>query len=106
MKGSERGQAARTTTTSPGYEGGLRRTTSVGQQSLGRAHTDTRTQGKEQGKKRCLFLARAGLSSYLYRLRTMCINLSMLGVVSTSPQHITLNAGTRITCHELVRDER
>jgi hypothetical protein len=30
----------------------------------------------------------------------------MLGVVSTPPQYITLNTGTRITCHEPVRDER
>jgi hypothetical protein len=105
VKGSERKQAARATT-SPGGEGGLCRTTSVVQQSLGRAHTDTRKQGKEEGKKRCLFLARAGLSSYLSRLCTMCVNLSILGVVSTPPQYITLNTGTGITCHELVRDER
>jgi hypothetical protein len=37
-----------------------------------------------------LFLARAGLSSYLYRLCTTCVNLSMLGVVSTPSQYINI----------------
>ena len=49
-EGSERGQAI-ATTTSPGDEGGLCRTTSVVQQSLGRAHVDPRRQGgKKEGK--------------------------------------------------------
>jgi hypothetical protein len=33
----------------------------------------------EEGKERCLLLARAGLSSYLCRLCAMCVNPSMLG---------------------------
>jgi hypothetical protein len=37
-----------------------------------------------------LFLARAGLSSYLYRLCTTCVNLSMLGVVSTPSQFLNI----------------
>lgn len=37
-----------------------------------------------------LFLARAGLSSHLYRLCTTCVNLSMLGVVSTPSQFLNI----------------
>ena len=50
-----------------------------------------RRAGKEKKRKRkrkgsCL-LARAGRSSYLYRLRPMCVNLPTLGVVSTPLQY-------------------
>ena len=38
-------------------------------------------------KRRSFLLARAKLSSYLYRPCTMCVNPSMLGVVSTPPQY-------------------
>jgi hypothetical protein len=47
--------------------------------------TLTSTSKIEARKKEPLLLARAGLSSYLYRLCIMCVNLSMLGVVSTPP---------------------
>jgi hypothetical protein len=40
---------------------------------------------EEEGKGACS-LARAELSSYLYRLYVTCVHLSMLGVVSTPPQ--------------------
>lgn len=60
-----------------GYE--LCRITSVGQQSLGRAPADARKQGKEEGKKRGLLVAQAGLSSYLCRCTTLCVNLPILG---------------------------
>jgi hypothetical protein len=40
----------------------------------------------ERRRKEACFLARARLSSYLYRLCVMCVHLSMLGVVSTPPQ--------------------
>jgi hypothetical protein len=46
-------------------------------------------------KKESLLLPRAGLSSCLYRLRTICVNLSMVGVVSTSP-HDTENWCRRV----------
>jgi hypothetical protein len=44
-------------------------------------------QGKKEKRKDSWLLARAGLSSYLCRLCTMCVNLSMLGVVSTTPHY-------------------
>jgi hypothetical protein len=44
-------------------------------------------QERKKKKKEASCLARAGLSSYLYRLCITCINLSMLGVVSTPPQY-------------------
>jgi hypothetical protein len=45
---------------------------------------------KKKERKGSCFLARAGLSSYLCRLCPMCVNPSMLGVVSTPPQYFTL----------------
>jgi hypothetical protein len=44
---------------------------------------------RERNKRKdpCSF-ARAGLSGYLCKLCTMCVNLSMLGVVSTPPQQL------------------
>jgi hypothetical protein len=36
-------------------------------------------QGRRRGMERCLSLIRAGLSSYLCRLRTMCAGLPRLG---------------------------
>jgi hypothetical protein len=39
-----------------------------------------------------LVLARAGLSSYLYMLSTVCPLLSVLGVVSTPPHYTTPSA--------------
>jgi hypothetical protein len=38
-------------------------------------------QERRGGRKRCLLLARAGLSSYICGLCTMGVNLSVLGVV-------------------------
>jgi hypothetical protein len=38
------------------------------------------------GNRRSLLLARTGLASYLYKPHAPCVNLSMLGVVSTPPQ--------------------
>src|SRR5271168_3258985 len=45
-------------------------------------------QERGKGRERCLLLALAGLSSYLCRLRTLCVHQSVLGVISTPPQHI------------------
>jgi hypothetical protein len=57
-------------------------------------HADTRRsreeeeeEEEEEGKGACS-LARAGLSSYLYRLCVMCVHLSMLGAVFTPPQYL------------------
>jgi len=41
---------------------------------------------KSRGGKEACWFAQAGLPSYLCRPCTMCVNLSMLGVVSP-PQH-------------------
>ena len=41
----------------------------------------------KQEKKESLLLARAGLSSYLYRLCITCVTLSLLGVVSAPPHY-------------------
>jgi hypothetical protein len=50
---------------------------------------------KEEEEKGGLSFARAGLSSYLYRLCITCVNLSMLGVVS--PYHSSsLEANIRV----------
>ena len=47
--------------------------------------TPASTSKSEARKKEPLLLARAGLSSYLYRLYITCVNLSVLAVVSTPP---------------------
>ena len=47
--------------------------------------TPTSTCKREKEKRDPLLVARAGLSSYLYKLCITCVNPSMLGVVSTSP---------------------
>jgi hypothetical protein len=46
--------------------------------------TPTSTSEREEEEKGSLLLARAELSSYLYRLRTMRVNLSMLEGVHTT----------------------
>ena len=53
-------------------EGGVRRTRWLGTANLGRAHSDPDKGG-------CLLVARAGLSSYLYRLHTKCVHLHARG---------------------------
>ena len=51
--------------------------------------TPTSTSKTEEEEEKGWFsLARAGLSSYLCRLCTMCVNLSMLRVVSTPPHYL------------------
>jgi len=47
-------------------------------------------QERREEKEKMLVLARAGLSSYLCRLCTMYVNLSVLGVVSTPPQYFQM----------------
>jgi hypothetical protein len=86
MKGIVRGQAM-AITTSLGEEDGLCRTTSVGTVEFRPGSHRPRHAREKEREKGSLLLARAGLSSYLYRPYTTCINLSMLGVVFTSPQY-------------------
>jgi hypothetical protein len=56
------------------------------------------TKREEKEEKRCVSLALAGLSSYLCRLCTLCVHLSVLGVVSTPPHYVAVESARYVRC--------
>ena len=56
---------------------------------------------REEREEKMLSLARAGLSSYLCRLCTLRVHLSVLGVVSTPPQYVHEVPTDEVPIHEM-----
>jgi hypothetical protein len=89
VKGSEQGQAITTTKRQAGKGGRRKVDFAVPHLWYGEVQAWLTSPPENKGKKRggeMLVLARPGLPSYLCRLPTLCVDLSVLGVVSTPPQ--------------------
>jgi hypothetical protein len=91
VKGSGRGEQQQQQQQPPlGEEGDFAVHTSVYGKVQAEPDVTSNDQEKRRGMKRALSLAQAGLSSYLCRLCTPCVHLSVLGVVSIPPQYLWL----------------
>jgi hypothetical protein len=87
VKGSGRGAQHQQQQPALGEEGDFAVHASVYGKVQAKPNVKPNDQERGKGRERCLFVFPAGLASYLCRLCTMRIHLSMLGVVSTPPQY-------------------